>query len=500
MNNPKKNDNICFICKSDKIPINIEKIKGQKLKQIIIKINKKDSDPSILINKCNCGNNKQKSHKICLLLNIIFNFDLNCKECKSNYNITISKRINNYKKCCNICSFIFLLLFHICFYGGAAFLILYIHLINKDIKHNFEENKLYHIYYFFAAVIFIINTLIIHVTFSRFIDNNYKDIYNYEIEVKDINEQNKMKNSDKLYEILYKFFRYFYHTQIRYLIDKKQKQIYMSKGYGNFNKDLKEIILKNKEEFKEEKICNNGGKEDILNINKYSKSEKIKNNLLEPSNGIINVEKENIENVPIIKNEEEKNNENFIDKSLSKEEKISKNINSEESIKIFGNINIIENEENLEDKNVLIEPDQILEIESQRKFREKRNSINNEKSKEKNHLSMCSDKIQEQVLAKTYFYKKINNNNLFGKSKTIIDGKKRKRKKSKKEKKGKYLQIQMKISEEERSKKYMDSTLLANSEKDKKSKIEEIKTKNFQLIEDDPFNMIISTPFHNNGK
>ena len=88
----KKKDNICQICKNDKITINIKKIYDKRLKAIINEINKKDKDLSILIKKCNCQNNKDKAHKICLLLNIIFNFDLKCDECKTEYNIYISKK------------------------------------------------------------------------------------------------------------------------------------------------------------------------------------------------------------------------------------------------------------------------------------------------------------------------------------------------------------------------------------------------------------------------
>ena len=502
MNYRKKNENICFICKSEKMPLNIEKIRGKKLKNIISKIIQNEANSSILINKCNCKNNKQKSHKICLILNIIFNFDLSCKECKSNYNISISKKINNYKKFYNICSFIFLLFFHIVLYGGAAFLILYIHLINKDIKQNFEENKLYHIYYFFAVIIFIINTLIIAVTFSSFLDKNNKDICNYDIEVKDINEDNKMKNSDKIYELLYKFFRFFYHSQIRYLIERKQKHVYMSKGFGNFNKDIKDMIIKNKEEFLQGNIFNNGGKEDILNINNKLKSEKIKSIKIEESNGKINSDPEKFENLPNTKNEEEKNNEsnkenedkNIILSEEKKSNNNSNNINIEESLKNNDNdnINIIENEENLDNKNDLIEREQIKEIEKNIKEEENQNKIN----EEKNNMSIYSDKIQEEKITKTFFYKKINNNNLLGKSKTLIS-KKKSKKKNKKEKKEKYSQFQMKITEEEKSKKYSDSTMLAK-EKDKKNKIEE--TQNYQIIEDDPFDAIISAPARNIGK
>ena len=84
--------------------------------------------------KCNCKNNNKKVHKICLLLNIIFNFDLNCKEFKANYNISISKNINTLKRFSKLCSLISLSLFHICIYAGAAFLVIYLHLINKNLK------------------------------------------------------------------------------------------------------------------------------------------------------------------------------------------------------------------------------------------------------------------------------------------------------------------------------------------------------------------------------
>ena len=127
-------------------------------------------------------------------------------------------------------------MFHLCLYAGAAFLVLYIHIINKNIKNNFEENKLYHIYYFFAGIIVLINTFIIFITFSKFLDKNNKDIFNYDIDIKDINEQNKNNNNDAYYELLYKYYRYFYNGQIRYLIEKKQKILYMSIGYWGATK------------------------------------------------------------------------------------------------------------------------------------------------------------------------------------------------------------------------------------------------------------------------
>ena len=348
----KNKENICCICKSDKISINIKTINDKKLKKIITEINKKDKDLSVLIKKCNCSNNRQNVHKICLLLNIIFNFDLKCEECKSDYNIHISKKPNGYKKCCHICSFISLLLFHIVLYGGAIFLILYIHLINKNIMNNFEEKKFYHIYYFFPGAIVIINTIIAMITFSSFLDKNNKDTSEYHIQIKDINE-NKKNNKSDIYDLLYKYYRFFYNTQIRYLIGKKHKNIFMSKGFGNFNKELKEMIDKNNKEIFEDNSFNNGG-EDILNINKKSIIKNSKKNLLnniknitEQSNGIINNMSFKKSSSP--KKEEEKNNDIISNKDrILISEKRSENTNLDIYKENNENIIIQENERDLD--------------------------------------------------------------------------------------------------------------------------------------------------------
>ena len=550
----KKKDNICQICKNDKITINIKKIYDKRLKAIINEINKKDKDLSILIKKCNCQNNKDKAHKICLLLNIIFNFDLKCDECKTEYNIYISKKKKAYKKCCYICSFLTLLIFHMILSAGAIFLVLYIHIINKNIKNNFEENKFYHIYYFFAGAIIIINTIIAFITFTNFLDKNNKDISEYNLQVKDFNETNKKHKKPELYELLYKYYRFFYNTQIRYLIGKKQKNVFMSKGFGNFNKELQEIMNKNNKESLEDNTFNNGG-EDILNINKKSilKAKTSKKNIIinkniitEQSNGIINNMSFKKASSPI--KEEEKNNDILIQKDKDKDkdkelisEKKSENTNLDnykenKNIDNIGeeenNLNIINTKDNLieEEGEKEKEKDKKLKKENKKenddietnKFDNNENIIIGEKSNIKNSVnfynkSIYSDRVknqEEEKIAKTYFYKKINNKNkVFGKSNTLINPKKHKNKKKKKEKEKQEneekqektekqeknekqenkIKNKLKLRVEESEKKYIDSTFLV---KDEKSKIEE-KTK---IIEEEPFDMFISMPFHNNGK
>jgi len=481
----KSQEKICSICKKSKIPINSEKIKEKKINEIISIFDKKNLDASSLIKKCNCHNNTEKVHKFCLLLNIIFSFELKCSECKASYNIDISKNKNNHKNNCNLISFIFLLLFHLIIYAGSIFLFLFIILINKNIKNNFEENKLNHIYYFFGGALFIINTVLIIITFSHFLDKNNKDIYDYFIDVKDINEQKNIdKDSDQFYNLLYKYYRCFYNSQIRYLIIKKQEHIYISKGYGYFNKDLKEYIKKNNEEIKQKKdeiILNNGG-EDILSLN-LKKDKKILNenqknnstvnkrsNPAEESNGInINKIERNKKEVKQKNEAEEKIDNKLKDKNKDKEKEKSK-IN-EKDIKANENKeNIIRNEydeiiDNQKEPKNEVKVDANLNNEKNIK----ENKENNDENKIRsvitfNKLSVISNKVIGHI-SKTSLFKRIikKNNDIFGKSNTLINnGNKRKRRKSKKEKREKK---EFKKIEEESDKKYIDSTLLIRAEK-----------------------------------
>ena len=82
---PNNNQNsICSICHSENVTKYLSKIRDKKLKAILSKI-KNDE----LINKCKCSNYENNAHKICLLLNIIFHFEIKCKQCKCNYNNNI---------------------------------------------------------------------------------------------------------------------------------------------------------------------------------------------------------------------------------------------------------------------------------------------------------------------------------------------------------------------------------------------------------------------------
>ena len=312
----KNKPNTCSICNSDKLPLDISKKSKYEIKILLSRFKLKEAELSNLIKKCNCTKTSPKVHKLCILLNVLYNFELKCNECNTNYNIVVNHKKNSARNICKFCSLILYLLINIILYGSSAFLILYPLLINKDC-----EKKLFHIYFFFGGLIFLLNSYFIYVTILSILYQNPEDINDYTVDVKDISEPNKNKNLDKYFALLYKFYRYFYKTQIRYLIGKKHKNVYISKGYGYFNKDLKDLIIKNNKEIFKERRPNNGGN-DILNLNKINydnngfniSQEKIKdnknnknnnNNLDEQSNGNI----ENNENVKRSSTLKDKKNE-----------------------------------------------------------------------------------------------------------------------------------------------------------------------------------------------
>jgi hypothetical protein len=293
----RKMEYTCGICKSDKLPDNI--FNKRKIKSLLSKFKMNSSDLSSIIIKCNCNKTTPKAHKLCALLNVIYNFELKCPDCHADYNLSIHIHNKPFQKACNLIQFILVLLVNIIIYGACAFLVLLPLVIDKE-YYNGEEKKIYFVSLcFFAAILFLINTYLTYVTFLMFLIQNPNDSNSYALEVKDINSPNKYKNNDKYYKLLYKFFRDFYKTQIRYLVAKKHKTIFISKGYGSFNKELQEMVIKNNLEREKEMEENNGGEEILgLKINKINKKS---NNDKEENNKNNNVEKsnENMENSDI---------------------------------------------------------------------------------------------------------------------------------------------------------------------------------------------------------
>ena len=333
----RKTEYTCSICKSDNLPEYI--FQKKEVKMLLKKFKMKEMDFSTLINKCNCKNTSSKAHKLCLILNILYNYQFNCQECNAEYNISVKMQPVKSKKISNIIIICFILFINIILYGASAFLILYPLLIQKDYKDNFEQKKFLHNFYAFGGIIFLLNTYFIYITISSLLLQNTFDSNNYTIDIKDINEQNKGKNNDKHYKLIHKFYRYFYQTQIRFLVPKKHKTIFTSKGYGYYNKELKDMIINNNLECEKELEEDNNVGSDVLNLRTNRKkkiiAEKDENNESEMSNSnnIQNKKDINDENINYIFKVKSLNNEENKSLDKKKEDVISKKSNSKKSDK-----------------------------------------------------------------------------------------------------------------------------------------------------------------------
>ena len=99
----KFNNNLCSICKSEQLPIDINTSKNYEIKNLKSKLKLNEKDYSCIIKKCNCTKNSPRVHKLCILLNVVYGFSLKCPECNADYNIIVTKEINSKRKTLNLC-------------------------------------------------------------------------------------------------------------------------------------------------------------------------------------------------------------------------------------------------------------------------------------------------------------------------------------------------------------------------------------------------------------
>ena len=107
----RKMEYTCCLCKGDQLPDSV--FKKREIKSLLSKFKMKQPDLSTLINKCNCTKNSPKAHKLCLLLNIIYNFELKCPECNTEYNISTKITNLSAQKILNLVALILVLLINI---------------------------------------------------------------------------------------------------------------------------------------------------------------------------------------------------------------------------------------------------------------------------------------------------------------------------------------------------------------------------------------------------
>ena len=515
--NNKNNPNACCICKCDNLPIDFSKNNKNEIKILKNKFKYKECDFSIIIKKCKCTRNNPKAHKLCIILDIIFNFNLKCKECNSDYNIVINQHKNTPKKILNICSLIYFLFLNLIIYGASAFLIMYPLILNKNDNNDPEKNKFEHVFYFFGGLIFVINTFFIFVVISSIIYNNPQDINDYYIDIKDINEPNTNKNTDKYYNLLYKFYRHFYKTQIRFLIDKKYKSIYFERGKGNFNNEIKDKIIKNNIECEKDldNILNNGG-ENILNINKNKNKNKNKN----ANNNNKNENENELSNGNISSNAKRSS-------SLIEEVNKKKEYNSKEAKNNTGNLpqvknnniiphipnnNINKTESNKKNNDLISNEMNGSEIQEREKKNEKKEIIeviNTDIDIYKNEKEKLKQK-EERKYKEENENDNLSINNISRNSKISNNSKKSKNSKNARIKVNKNYKEDSKIETnsqilKDNDKRYIESTELFKNDNNEIKIEDNIKTSKNELIAeppvlDDNFNFFVSSPFHNNGK
>ena len=300
---------ICSICNKSILDINLYCIPNSFQKQKL-KENLKYIQPSQLIKKCNCkninkdinNNNDLYSHKYCILLNIIYNFEIKCEKCNTIYNIKIIKKINSKRKFYFYFIFLFLYIIHLSLYILCIFVLF----IRTYLKKELIKKKYNHLPYFFVIILFIINSIFLFFTIINNIGQR-KYIYSYTIDIYNINDFNI---TNKYYELIYDFYIWFYEKSKTSLLIDKIKNYIINKGIYNFKKELREYIKENNNQCKniikiENKISN-----EKLNINNFLK---IKNNSKNENDNLL-------DNIKFNKNSEikiENNNSNLMDELYS---------------------------------------------------------------------------------------------------------------------------------------------------------------------------------------
>ena len=251
---------ICSICHKSNTDLNIDYIKNSKFKE-----NLKYIQPKEFIKKCFCKSlkkdiNNEKEiyvHKYCLLLKIIYDFEIKCEKCNTVYNIKINKKVNVKKRIYLCLIFILIYLVHIAFYILDIFLLLF----DKISKNNIIKKKYIHLSLFFGIILLGINSAFLYISIINNI-NQYKNLFTYTIDIKNIENMN-IKNS--FYKSLYEFYNYF-HGKSNLLLY-KHKNFIINKGNIDNNNEIKIFIKENNKLIKPEKISPTSIKENSKIIN-----------------------------------------------------------------------------------------------------------------------------------------------------------------------------------------------------------------------------------------
>ena len=244
----------CSICHRKNINI---KQNHSKLKKLFNK-NLKYTELSEIIKKCKCENIKNfggvednesnknyeiYTHKYCIIVKILFNFELKCEKCNTLYNIKITKEIDQKKKILLFASFTIVYIIHIFIYLFCLFL-LFINVILKGYVIIIYK----HLSIFFAIILLILNSIFLSFSIKES-KKRFRHIYEYSLNIFDIN--NKYNNNccidkeNEFYNLIYEFYQYFYNNPMKYLITNINKKIINNKINYLYNKSIRDFIIKN---------------------------------------------------------------------------------------------------------------------------------------------------------------------------------------------------------------------------------------------------------------
>lgn len=394
----KGGKNVCAICHHKDVWVNLSKIPSYQINQFIKKNKMSTSDLSTLVNKCNCN---IQVHKICLILNIIYNFDVKCSNCNSNVNVTFKKGVDNKQKIYFFFISFLLFIFHIGLYGLCAVLIIFDLNPKPKIK-ILSDNKFKHTQYFFVIVIFVINTILLSYSIKRIFFGLLESTYKYYIDVGDSSEQNERKFFGKLYD----FYKWFYGKRVKLLVDKKQEFAFISKGGGYFNKDYKK--------FKEQDDIKYIQDEKEMEIRQLREREK-QENLLRDINFSNNNINNNDDNNDIIDNEGNNNilinsnNEDIINTNTGNNNRISE---SSKANYIYNKLNgINSNNNNINNSNnININQKSINGGKDEKDEEEQKNHDSNGESTKKDEKTN-NNKNHKLILTSSNMEEKKDNNN-----------------------------------------------------------------------------------------
>ncbi len=234
---------ICSFCNKNLFETKNINLKMMKIFKDIFKGVELDE----IIKKCNCDNNKYNieaegnenniyAHKYCILLKIIFNFEIKCENCNSIYNIKIDKKIDKNKKMCIFITFLIIYILHLFIYLFCMFL-LFINDIIKDLIMLYK-----HIFIFFGVILFLINSLFLYFSIRNNITKCKIIIYKYSINICDVDI---IINENELFKLISEFYQWFYDRSILNLLINKSR-VFIINNIKNSNfKEIQKYIKKN---------------------------------------------------------------------------------------------------------------------------------------------------------------------------------------------------------------------------------------------------------------